>query len=292
MQKEAKRTRVRGFAPWQPRSDTQHLLGQVQGVLTEYAAYLPLTLRQIYYRLVGAHGYDKTLQGYTRLSETLTRARRARLISMDVIRDDGGSRVEPEFWQDADDFLSQVRERAKCFTLDRSQGQPVRLVLMCEAAGMVPQLASVAEPYGVPVFSSGGFESVTEKHRFARNIAPTVGVNEVLHIGDHDPSGIHLFRALQQDVEAFVTEYGGSVTFTRLAVTPEQMRQLKLPTAPAKATDRRSFKGRTTQAEAIPPDLLLEIVREAIELRLDVKAYDAVLRRELKVRRELQDRLG
>jgi hypothetical protein len=50
------RTRVRGFAPWRPAPDTLALLDLTRAVLVEYAAYLPLTLRQVFYRLVGAHG--------------------------------------------------------------------------------------------------------------------------------------------------------------------------------------------------------------------------------------------
>jgi hypothetical protein len=48
------RTRVRGFAPWSPEKATLALLDQVRGVLSEYADHLPLTIRQIFYRLVGA----------------------------------------------------------------------------------------------------------------------------------------------------------------------------------------------------------------------------------------------
>src|SRR5262245_31244272 len=83
------RTRVRGFAPWSPEKATLALLDQVRGVLDEYAAHLPLTIRQIFYRLVGAHDYEKTERAYQRLAEHLNRARRARSIPMDVIRDDG-----------------------------------------------------------------------------------------------------------------------------------------------------------------------------------------------------------
>ena len=74
-------TRVRGLAPWQPQRATIDLLDKVQAVLVEYAQYLPLTIRQIFYRLVGAHGYDKTEQAYSRLGEHLNRARRAGLSS-------------------------------------------------------------------------------------------------------------------------------------------------------------------------------------------------------------------
>jgi hypothetical protein len=47
--------------------------------------------------------------------------------------------------------------------------------------------------------------------------------------------------------------------FTRLAVTPAQITELELSTAPAKEIDRRSFAGETTQVEAIPPDVLAAI---------------------------------
>src|SRR5215471_8150611 len=76
------RTRVRGFAPWAPRGTTLELLEQVRGVLDEYEDYLPLTIRQIFYRLVGAHNYEKTERAYGRLCEHLNRARRARIIPM------------------------------------------------------------------------------------------------------------------------------------------------------------------------------------------------------------------
>jgi hypothetical protein len=164
---QRKRTRVRGFAPWQPQPDTLVLLDQVRGVLDEYDAYLPLTVRQIFYRLVGAHGYDKTEQAYERLSECLNRARRARLIPMDVIRDNGGAREKPYFWESGDAFLAAVRRQARTLRLDRTAGQPSWLVVACEAAGMVPQLARTVDPWGIEVISSGGFESTTEKHGFA-----------------------------------------------------------------------------------------------------------------------------
>jgi hypothetical protein len=112
-----------------------------------------------------------------------------------------------------------------------------------------------------------------------------------LHIGDHDPSGAHLFLALAEDVQAFAVEIGGVVDFSRLAVTPEQIDRLRLVTAPPKATDRRAFNGETCQAEAIPPDVLASILRDAIETRIDRKALERVLRREKRVQRELRNRL-
>lgn len=285
------RTRARGFVPWQPQPATLHLLDLVRAVLDEYAQYLPLTVRQIFYRLVGAHDYAKTEKAYDRLGEVLNRARRARLIDMDDIRDGGGDARYPSAWRDADHFLESVRARAEHLRLDRSSGQQTRLIIACEAAGMVPQLGNVSLDLGVPVISSGGFESVTEKHKFAVEAADEDRPTEVLHIGDHDPSGAHMFLAFLEDVAAFCRDLGGDVRFTRLAVTPQQIVDLRLPTAPPKTTDRRAFHGETCQAEAIAPDVLAEIVRTAIEQRIDQRAYQAVLARERSVRRELLQRL-
>jgi hypothetical protein len=286
------RTRPRGFVPWSPRQDTLALLAQVNAVLNEYSAYLPLTLRQIFYRLVGAHSYEKTEQAYARLGEHLVRARRARLIPMEAIRDDGGTIVSPNMWVSAEEFLDAVQDQAGRIMLDRTAGQKTRLVVIPEAAGMVPQLAGVAEPYGITVMSSGGFDSLTDKHRFAASLANDDRPTEVLHIGDHDPSGVSMFAAFLEDVEAFTRALGGEATFTRLAVTPEQIAAYSLPTAPPKPTDRRAFAGETCQAEALAPDVLAGILRSAIQSRIDRRAYDRVLRRERQVRRELIARLS
>ena len=286
------KTRPRGFIDdWKPQAKTQWLLDQVQAVFDEYANYLPMTVRQVFYRLVGAHGYQKTEQAYERLSEILNKARRAQIVPMAAIRDGGGTRVDPRFWRDAEEFLEGYRSAARKFRLDRQEGQSTRLVLMCEAAGMVPQLSQAVRRYGLPVISSGGFESVTEKHALALDLSEYSEPVEVLHIGEHDPSGAHLFLALAEDVEAFGEEYLLDVTFTRLAVTPEQIEELALPTAPPKATDKRAFRGVTCQAEAIAPDELAAIVGSAIRVRLDDEAFNAVLERELAIRDDLKRRL-
>jgi len=288
---ERKRTRPRGFAPWSPQAATLELLNQVRAVLAEYENYLPLTIRQIFYRLVGAHGYEKTEQAYARLCEHLNRARRGRLIAMDVIRDDGGVVEAPDDWTGTGQFWATVHAMAKKFTLDHSDGQSTRLVVICEAAGMVPQLGRVANPFGVTVMSGGGFDSLTDKHKFADELAAHDRPTEVLHIGDHDPSGVSMFLAFLEDVEAFTRDLGGDATFTRLAVTPQQITRYRLETAPPKPTDNRAFSGETCQVEALAPDVLANILRTAIEKRIDQRVLQRVLKQERKLRRELLEQL-
>jgi hypothetical protein len=156
--------RPRGFIDdWRPRTETRQLLDQVQGVLDEYRDQLPLTLRQIFYRLVGAHAYEKTELAYKQLTEALNRARRARVIEMSAIRDDGFTSNRPLYFESAEDFLDAVAGWAEEFRLGRQKGQKRRLVLWCEASGMVPQFARVAAPFGIEVCSSGGFDGLTDQ---------------------------------------------------------------------------------------------------------------------------------
>ena len=77
--------------------------------------------------------------------------------------------------------------------------------------------------------------------------------------------------------------------FTRLAVTPEQPREMVLPTALAKKTDSRAFTGETVQAEAIPSDVLAALVRDAIETRQDHDTRQDVLSSETDARAELSE---
>jgi hypothetical protein len=286
------RTRPRGFVPWRLDVATQARLDQIRAVLEEYAAHLPLTIRQIFYRLVAAHDFPKTENDYKRLCRVLNRARRAEIISMEDIRDDGATILKPYTYSSAEDFLRTLRRRAENLRLDRTIGQPTRLVVICEAAGMAPQLEQVANEYGITVMANGGFDSLTDKHNFAEEIADQARPTEVLHIGDHDPSGAHIFLALSEDVIAFTERLGGEVTFTRLVVTPKQIKQYRLPTAPPKPTDGRAFRGQTCQAEALPPDVLANILRTAITDRLDERAYKRVLADERRARRTVMERLG
>jgi hypothetical protein len=271
--------RPKGFIDsWRPQKKTVARLVAIDAVLAEYHDHLPLTERQIFYRLVGNHGYQKTENGYESLTDLLSRARRSGRISFDAIRDDGVTRYGLTQYADAAAFIAAARDDARRrFVLHRQAGQSVKLYLWCEASGMVPQLSRLVGKYGISVLSSGGFDSVSMKYSFAREIADTGCPVVVLHVGDHDASGCHAFLALADDVMAFCDRLGGHVQFERVAVLPQHVNQYGLPTAPPKASDRRKFTGETVQAEALAPDDLASIVLAAVEQHFDLDIWREVL---------------
>jgi hypothetical protein len=292
-------SRARGFADWRPQSKTRALLDQVEAVLAEYAAYLPMTCRQIFYRLVGAHGYAKTEAAYESLQNMLVRARRAGIVEFSAMRDDGVTADEPFGYSSEAGFWRVKLSGGWSFRFERQAEQPQFVEVWVEAAGMVPLVAGAVRDYGVPVYSCGGFDSLTFKHAAAERAADRIVPTIVLHIGDHDPSGVALFHAAAEDVDEMAAYLGGTVQFRRIAVTAAQVERYRLPTAPAKATDKRGAwsGGGTVQVEAFPPDVLVREVVEAVEAELDMDTYAALLGREAEARsritarmRELQER--
>jgi len=115
----------------------------------------------------------------------------------------------------------------------------------------------------------------------------------MLHVGDHDPSGVAMFDNLERDVLALFLDIGGDPTnpptFERVAVTPAQADEYDAPSAPPKASDSRtaSWDGPTWQAEAIPPTALAEIMREAAEAHVDFETLDEVLTAEAEIQEAL-----
>lgn len=158
---------------------------------------------------------------------------------------------------------------------------------------MAPQLARVAHAYSVEVYSSGGFSSLTAVRAIVDRAVRWQGTTVLLHVGDYDPSGVAIFEAIAKDVEAFVESDRHLATTKiisqRVALTAEQVVEHDLPTAPAKASDGRSksWTGETCQLEALAPDVLAEIVGNAIRSHFDPITLQDVLDREKEDRAEL-----
>jgi hypothetical protein len=291
--RESGHRRPRGYADWRPHAKTRALLEQIDAVLAEYAAYLPMSVRQVYYRLVGAFEYEKTERAYERLAECLVRARRARLIPFDHIRDDGVTIYPVSWYSDIEGFHTETARRAREYRRDRQEGQYATIELWTEAAGMAPQLAKVAHRYSIPVYSSGGFSSLTAVRDIVNRAIRWQGTTVVLHVGDYDPSGVAIFDAIAADAAAFVEAdrhiQTTAIVPQRVALTRAQVVEHDLPTAPAKTSDRRSrsWRGETCQLEALAPDVLAQIVEAAIIEHFDAAVLREVLNQEKTDRAEL-----
>lgn len=280
------RRRPKGYSAWRPRSRTREVLEQVQEVLEEYAPHLPLTCRQIFYRLVGAHSYPKTAAAYDRLCEYLVRARRSGMVPFEAIRDDGMSVMSHGHYDGEEGFHAYVRRLGESYRQDKLASQGVDIRVLCEATGMMPQLARVLAPYSVPVRSCSGFDSLSAKHELLEWALQTElyegKLPVVIHLGDYDPDGESIFESVREDVLAFMAEDDPDLaekierahSFERVALTAEQVRRFELPTTPPKKSSSRTrgWSGEATcQLEALEPGVLATVVRDAVEEWLDLE---------------------
>jgi AcrR family transcriptional regulator len=170
---------------------------------------------------------------------------------------------------------------------------------------MVPILARAARGYRVSVASSSGFDSLTVKHDLfeeaLRRYEDSGQETILLHLGDHDPSGVSIHESMSEDFRAFCedSETEEFIELRRVAITPEQIRSFDIATRPenVKPTDSRSraFLERglepAAQLEALPPDTLARILREGVESALDMSALESSRLRERSERQEVQQKL-
>lgn len=131
-------SRPRGFAEYRPQHRAQGLIDAVNQVLDQLSDYLPLTLRQVFYRLVVENCIGKTEKEHARLIETCNRARCARLINFDAIRDDGVRIESGHDFETEAELVEYLHDVAATARMDVLSYQDKRVEVWCEAAGMVP----------------------------------------------------------------------------------------------------------------------------------------------------------
>lgn len=145
---------------------------------------------------------------------------------------------------------------------------------------MMPQLARVATEFSVPVYSCGGFASLTAVREIVDRAEGRDRPTVFLHLGDFDPSGESIFDSMSEDAAAFLGRDRllavSRFIPERVALTSDQVIDHDLPTAPPKDTDSRSarWSGETCQLEALPPDVLADLVAEAIWQWIDLEVFE------------------
>jgi len=189
-------------------------------------------------------------------------------------------------WRSIDGALAAAQR-------NKQEGQPQRIEVWCEAAGMVPQLRRITHPYSIPVYSSGGFNSLTAIRQIVDDcVAYSEQDTVLLHLGDYDPSGVSIFERVRDDVTAFLEEDFLSVSFeaVRVVLTKDQIDEHGLPMDAITTKDERSKtwlrQGRThkCELEALAPDVVADLLTNAIKDRIDNDAFESAKRQEARDR--------
>jgi hypothetical protein len=128
------------MSPWDPPPGAgRKVLNHVQEVIAQYQRQLPLSIRQIYFVMLGKFGYPKGPQFQRQLSRVINRGRRARLIDFDYIRDYTSVVFAEQWYADINHYYQAELERRKDFKRDRMADQPYAIEVHVEAHGMGQQ---------------------------------------------------------------------------------------------------------------------------------------------------------
>jgi hypothetical protein len=267
---------------WNWTEHQSNRLHQVQEILEDLKDYKPLTLRQVYYQLVGQGHIDNNLSQYGSLSHLLKWARIEGLISWDdiedrtrVFHDQTGWILEDFVTQSLDQFLTGYRH-----DLLWNQEKFVEIWIEKDALSRVAE--RVATNYTVSVIVNRGFASISFLHDYELRIAQHPNKSPViLYFGDFDPSGKAMLPATQKTLEDEMGVQG--VEFKMIALTEEDIATYHLPHKPEaiKEKDPRTqrhieqYGELAVELDALDVRVLEEKIRTAILEEIDSDLLNA-----------------
>jgi hypothetical protein len=266
------------------------IISTAEQICQEYAARgLGLTLRQLYYQFV-ARGYLPNRDTeYKRLGSIVADARLAGLIDWDHIEDRTRFLRGVTTWSSPNQILHAV---ASQFQTDRWRDQPEHVEVWIEKDALVGVIQNPCSRWHVDYFACRGYASASEVRaagvRFARY--ERMGRHTtVIHLGDHDPSGIDMTRDLEDRLRLF----GSRVDVRRIALNMDQVEQYAPPPNPAKLTDSRAtgyiaeYGRESWELDALDPTVIQDLVEREILARLDMDEWNRVEAEDLAVREVL-----
>ena len=161
--------------------------------------------------------------------------------------------------------------------------QPYRLVIWSEKSSTEDVLAPIAERYRADLYLGTGEASDTLIHKMAADADADGRPVVILTVCDADPSGWQMPISIARKLQAFKVALFPGLRFQvyRVGLTPDQVRELGLPSTPLKATERRADKWRAamgveqTEIDALAtlqPEVLAELTERAIARFFDADA--------------------
>lgn len=279
------------YVATQFRPETLAMIGRVNAICAEYAAQgFSLTLRQLYYQLVSRGLIANKSTEYKRLGSIVNDARLAGLTDWAHIVDRTRNLRSLSQWETP---LEIITESAEDFHHDLWKGQPYRPEVWIEKDALIGVIEPACQRNDVAHFSCRGYTSQSELWRAARRHRQHERTGQdviVIHLGDHDPSGIDMTRDIQDRLDLF----GSSARVRRIALTMDQVREHDPPPNPAKLTDSRAngyvrrFGRESWELDALDPATLDALVDEEIRSWRDEALWDAAVERQEQDRAELE----
>lgn len=237
-----------------------------------------LSVRQIYYQLVKANAITNTEASYNMIKAACNTGRMVGLIDWSAIEDRNREIVVRSRWGSAAEVLESAKDS---FHMDMWDNQTSRVFLIVEKAALAGILENVCWRYDISMMAARGYPSVSILYELAKeHMVPAMENGQhpvILHLGDHDPSGIDMTRDLRERLALFCDSE--EFELERIALNMDQIRQYQPPPNPAKMTDSRSgdyvkiFGRASWELDALTPRQLIELVENKVSPWIDDEAW-------------------
>lgn len=292
-----------------------------------------MTLRQLYYQFVAndlfpddwtwswngrkwvrdPNGTKNADPNYDKLGVIINEARLAGYLDWDYLVDRTRNLEDNAHWTGPQPILKTA---ARTFMLDRWKDQPYYVEVWIEKDALVGVLQAACPDLDVPFFSCRGYTSQSEMWNAAQRIGDKVSEGKdvrIVHLGDHDPSGIDMSRDIHERISMFVAQdlgyegpkdrqteawfytdsLGERFEVDRVALNMDQVRVYNPPPNPAKLSDSRAgdyvdkFGYQSWELDALPPADLVQIVKDAVVGYMEHDEMDQVIEKEDEIKKTL-----
>lgn len=239
--------------------------------LINYAsAHGPVTVRGLYYQAEVAclPGIDKDDSGYAKVQHQVLNLRREGRLDYDNIADATRWMRKPRSHNGVDAALAAT---ARLYRKSLWSDTDDYVEIWCEKDALAGVIYPITSLYDVPLMVTRGFSSETFCYEA---IAARKGDDRryyVYALFDFDRAGEDSAGSLEEKLRRFADEAGITLVFKQIAVTGGQIRKWKLPTRAPKrksAADKKWPHDFACELDAIPPDLLRDLVEAHINLHL------------------------
>jgi len=241
----------------------------------------PMTIRQLFYRLVSAHVIKNQQKDYHQVIRLMTKARKDGRVDYQWIVDRSRAAYKSHMWQSMSELAGAFERELVSYRSDWWTEQPNYVEIWCEKDTVTGSIEEVRDGYGLRVDANRGFNSTSNLWAGAERLMNECERGKhvhILYLGDWDPSG----KDMERDLEARLLEYMpyGDFEIERVAIFKEDIDEYNLPPLLVKDSDSRTKKfvrqhGKNcVELDALPPDVLRDRLREAIEGHLDTEAWE------------------
>ena len=255
-----------------PRAIKRHRRGKAEmeairdAIFAELEETHPQTVRHVFYRMASLDMVPKQENlGYQTVKIQLLNMRKSGRVPWTWIADATRWQRKPRSYGSLEEALKRT---AEFYRRDIWRQAEHYVEVWCESDSIAGIIMEITAEYDVPLMVSRGFSSATYLWEAARSIAAVGKPVYLYYFGDWDPSG----KIIPQHIERELRHHAPSaeIHFNRIAITPQQIQDLELPTKPPKtSTHTKGFKGGTVEIEAMPVPVLLDLVRDCIEQHID-----------------------